>query len=74
MVDRFLQSIRRLLDRTRDVEGFVVRIVAGGLALVAGVWLLTLATLWSVPWLFGTGLAVSGALALWSGIWSEIEY
>jgi fatty acid desaturase len=73
-MDRFVQSIRRQLDRARDVEGFVVRIVAGGLALVVGLWLLALATLWSPPWLLGATLAVIGVVALGSGIWSEIEY
>jgi hypothetical protein len=73
-MNRFVESIRSHLERARAVEGFVVRIVAGGLALVAGLWLLILATRWSPSWLLGVALAVIGTVALGSGIWSEIEY
>lgn len=51
-----------------DVERFARLIVAGGLALLAGLWLLALAEPRSVGWLVGAALAVLGAGSLAAGI------
>jgi hypothetical protein len=66
--------VRRPLDRVRAVEPFVRRIVAGGLALVAGLWLVRLTVRWTPPWAAGLVLALVGVAALASGIRSELEY
>ena len=55
------------------MERFVKLIVAGGLALGAGLWLSTLET-GSIPWLAGIALAVVGIAGLARGIESEIRY
>ncbi len=67
-------AMSRRIRRARRVEPFVRRIVGGGLALVVGLWLGTLATAWSPLWLVGVGLVVLGIGGLASGIWSEVEY
>lgn len=54
------------------MERFVQLIVAGGISLVAGLWLLTLAPLMSVVWLGGVALVVFGSSGLVVGIKSEI--
>lgn len=56
-----------------DVERFVRLIVGGGIALVAGLWLVAAFGAWSVGWLAGVGLAVLGTGGLVSGIGSRIE-
>lgn len=56
------------------MERFAQLIVAGGLALVAGLWLVELLDRGSPPWLAGVTLAAAGALALGAGIHSEIDY
>jgi hypothetical protein len=55
------------------MERFVRLIVAGGVALVAGLWAAALFDPWSVAWLIGVGLAVIGIGGLSAGIASEIE-
>lgn len=59
--------------QTPHVERFVVAIVAGGLALVAGLWLVSLFEARSAVWLLGLGLALLGVLGLAGGIWSQVE-
>ncbi|GAB3670711.1 hypothetical protein [Halopiger thermotolerans] len=54
------------------MERFVELIVAGGLALVAGLWLAALFEGRSGPWLGGVGLAVLGTVAVFAGICSEL--
>lgn len=49
-------------------------IVAGGVALVAGLWIVTLVGRWSPPWLAGLGLVLVGVGALTAGIESELSY
>jgi len=55
------------------MERFVRFVVAGGLALVAGLWTLHLSVLWSPSWLVGVALAVAGLAALAVGIGRELE-
>ncbi|MFB6353980.1 MAG: hypothetical protein ABEJ92_07815 [Halobacteriales archaeon] len=50
------------------VEPFVRRIVAGGLALVAGLWLAALLDPSGWPWLVGPALAFAGLASLAAGI------
>jgi len=56
------------------MERFVQFIVAGGLALLAGLWLRRIADPASGAWLAGVALAVLGVVALGVGIYSQIEY
>lgn len=56
------------------MERFVQLIVAGGLALVAGLWMVSLLRQGSPPWVAGLGLATAGVLALGAGIWLEVEW
>ncbi|MFB6091121.1 MAG: hypothetical protein ABEJ97_08685 [Halobellus sp.] len=70
---RFGQSIRRQVRRARNVERFVGLIVAGGLALVAGLWIGTLAPPQSLPWALGVGLALVGVGGLAGGIRRAID-
>lgn len=56
-----------------NVERFVRLIVGGGIALVAGLWLVAFFDAWSVAWLAGAGLALLGAGSLGGGIDSRIE-
>jgi len=72
-MERFLRAVRRQVRRTGSVEGFVRRIVAGGVALVAGLWVATLAAPWSLPWLLGVAVTLAGISALAAGIRAEIE-
>jgi len=55
------------------MERFVALIVAGGLAVVAGLWVVTLLETWSSPWLLGITLVVLGAAGLGTGIRSRIR-
>lgn len=55
------------------MERFVQLIVTGGVALVAGLWLVRILDAGSPPWLVGAGLVVLGVGGLASGIWSEVE-
>jgi hypothetical protein len=56
------------------MERFVQFVVAGGLALVAGLWLAALTPLWSGPWLAGAVLSLGGVAGLAVGIGAEIEW
>ena len=55
------------------MERFVRMIVAGGLALVAGLWIAILFEPWSNPWLIGVALSLFGTGSLFAGITSEID-
>jgi len=67
------QTMRDDLQRAPGAERFVRLIVGGGIGLVAGLWIVTLSTLWSVHWLVGIALAVLGTVWLLGGIVSQIE-
>lgn len=56
------------------MERFTQLIVVGGLALVAGLWVVTLLEAWSLPWLLGIVLVLGGLGGLGSGIWIEVDY
>lgn len=55
-------------------ERFVWFVVAGGLALVAGLWLATLFAAGSPGWVLGVVLAVGGVAGLAAGIRMELVY
>lgn len=55
------------------MERFVQVVLAGGLALVAGLWIATLFGVGSVPWAVGVALAVAGVVGLGWGIWMEVD-
>ncbi|MFB6083385.1 MAG: hypothetical protein ABEJ94_03985 [Halorientalis sp.] len=55
------------------VERFVQAVVAGGLALVAGLWLTEVFARGSPPWLAGLGLVAVGLAGLAWGIYSELS-
>lgn len=74
MLRRLRRSAGRHLQRARDVERFVRQIVAGGLALVAGLWLATLVPPPSAPGIVGVALVVLGVAGLVVGIRSELSY
>ncbi|PSQ37298.1 hypothetical protein BRD08_03050 [Halobacteriales archaeon SW_10_66_29] len=61
------------LEAVWRMERFVIAIVAGGIALVAGLWLVTLFEPFSAVWTVGAFLVVLGASALGAGIRSEVE-
>jgi len=56
------------------MERFVGAVVAGGLALVTGLWVLDLFGARSPPWVAGAGLVVVGFAGLAWGIASQVEY
>ncbi|MFC7043119.1 hypothetical protein [Halonotius sp. GCM10025705] len=56
------------------MERFVQFIVAGGLALLAGLWGSQIADPSSQAWLGSVAVAVGGVLALAVGINSQLEY
>lgn len=56
------------------MERFVRLVVAGGLALVAGLWVASAFAAPSPPWLAGVALALAGVGGLASGIRTRIEY
>jgi len=56
------------------MERFVQRLVTGGLALVAGLWLTALVPSRSGAWLAGVVAAALGVVALGGGIYGQIEY
>jgi hypothetical protein len=70
---RLRRRLARRLASVRRVEPFVRRIVAGGLSLVAGLWLVDLVTTSDPAWLGGLGLAIVGVLALATGMWSQVD-
>ena len=55
------------------MERFARLVVAGGLALVAGLWATALLEAVTLPWLAGAAFAVGGAGALAAGIWTELD-
>ncbi|WP_424019318.1 hypothetical protein ACOZ4N_07555 [Halorientalis pallida] len=55
------------------VERFVQAVVAGGITMVAGLWLTALFRVGSLPWLAGVALAVAGVAGLAWGIYSELS-
>lgn len=55
------------------MERFVQYVVAGGLALVTGLWATSLSSETSMPWLLGVALAILGTGALSAGIWREVS-
>jgi hypothetical protein len=71
---RLRKVLRQHTRRARRVEGFVRRIVVGGLALVTGLWILALFEFLTAVWILGVLLVGVGIGGLGSGIWSEIEY
>jgi hypothetical protein len=71
-MDRVRRALDRRLSRARRVEPFVRRLVAGGLALVAGAWLVDLAAPATPPALAGLALVVAGVVALVTAIRSQI--
>jgi hypothetical protein len=56
------------------MEQFATYIVAGGIALVAGLWAIELAAFGTVPWFAGLALVVLGIAGLSVGIHSELDY
>ena len=72
-VDRIGRGLRRRWARAAATEGFVRLVVAGGIALVVGLWAVHLGAAGTAPWLVGAGLALVGAMSLAAGIWSQIE-
>ncbi|MFC4439472.1 MULTISPECIES: hypothetical protein [Natrialbaceae] len=55
------------------MERFVRLIVAGGVVLVGGLWLVALFERASPPWLLGLALALLGTVSLVAGMVSELE-
>ncbi|GAA0679796.1 hypothetical protein [Natronoarchaeum mannanilyticum] len=55
------------------MERFARLIVAGGLALVGGLWIAMLADAWTPAWLLGVGVAALGAGANVAGFVGELE-
>jgi hypothetical protein len=56
------------------MEPFVRTLLGGGVALLAGLWGVTLVQEWSTLWLLGVGLVVGGVCGLAAGIHGELEY
>lgn len=71
---RLVRAIKSQLQQISGVERFVQLIVGGGLALVAGLWLTTISSIWSFPWLLGAVLVLLGMGGLAGGIGNEIDY
>lgn len=65
-------TVLHLLRGIAPMERFVQRIVAGGLALVAGLWTLALGD-GTATLVGGGGLAVAGLVALGSGIATPLD-
>lgn len=55
------------------MERFVQLIVVGGIALVAGLWLVALLERGSIAWVVGVGLALAGTASVVAGIGRELE-
>lgn len=55
------------------MERFVQLIAVGGVALVGGLWVVTLFDALSITWLAGAALALLGTASLAVGIGSEID-
>ena len=56
------------------MERFVRAVVGGGVALVAGRWLVTTVERWSALWLLSVALVALGVSGLAVGIHDELEY
>ena len=56
------------------MERFVRTLVAGGLALLAGLWVVASVERWSALWLLGIALALAGVVGLAAGIRDELAY
>ena len=56
------------------MEQFVRLVVAGGVVLVASLWLMRVAAAWSALWVAGIALALVGTAALAAGIWRELDW
>lgn len=56
------------------MERFVQAVVAGGVALVAGLWIATWFDALTVPWGVGALLVLGGVVGLGWGIRSQIEF
>ena len=56
------------------MERFVKSLFAGGVALVGGLWLLTLFAVGSGPWLAGAAAVALGSVGLVAGVVTELEY
>lgn len=70
---RLDRAVGHRLRGARRVERFVWLLVGGGLALVAGLWAVTLSGPWSAPWVAGLLFVLLGVGGLLGGIGSEIE-
>lgn len=55
-----------------EMERFVQYIVAGGLAMVVGLWVAEFTTTWSIPWLLGVLVALGGTAIALAGIYREL--
>lgn len=73
-MDRLPGMLGHQLRRAGAAERFVRLIVGGGIALVAGLWAVTLSAPGSVGWLLGAALVLLGAGGLTVGIWSEVDH
>lgn len=56
------------------MERFVKSLFPGGIALVVGLWLLTLFAIGSGPWLAGAAAAALGTVGLVASVVTELEY
>lgn len=56
-----------------DTERFVFAIVAGGIALAGGLWLVELVPATATAWWAGIALVVAGCCGLAAGIWSQLD-
>ncbi|MFC5972169.1 hypothetical protein ACFPYI_12585 [Halomarina salina] len=56
------------------MERFVRVLVAGGLTLLAGLWVVSLVERWAPLWLLGVVLVVVGCCGLGAGIYDELDY
>lgn len=55
------------------MERFVQLLVGGGIALVAGLWLVALLERGSIAWFVGVGLTLGGTGSVCAGIGRELE-
>lgn len=56
------------------MERFARAIVGGGLALVAGLWIVALVAARSLPWAVGVALVLVGVVGLAGGIRDAVDY
>lgn len=70
--------MQKLVDdpkgRVAGIQRFVRFIVVGGLALLAGLWVVTIARPWAAPWIVGLALVLLGAGGVTVGIWRPLDY